>query len=326
MTRIMLKDTTDAGLRGHLEFAEGVVHSLQGEFRAANEKLELADKILREECNGAGAERAHILQNRAGILHYLGDLKELQPIIETHLREADERGDLYGSTNIRTQISSLWYLCLDRPQDARNEIEIAMNRWTGQGFSFQHWQALYHRSLIDLYEGKGQNGYERFVATQPKLRSSFVLMGLQLIRIMALDVQGRLALAAAVEAGQPASKLVQVALKAAQQIERENMRWAKPLAQCIRAGVARLRGQKAEEQELLRAGCESANAVDLSLYAAAMQRCLGHSLGGDGDGDKEQGQRLIAQADELMRGRGITNPARWTKMICPGDTPNPSRR
>ena len=82
----------------------------------------------------------------------------------------------------------------------------------------------------------------------------------------------------------------------------------------IRAALAVQTGGRDDHRavEYLRAALETAERHDRLVLAMAARRRLGELLGGD------EGDTLIAQADEWMTGEGIVNPDRMIELVAPG--------
>ena len=56
------------------------------------------------------------------VLFYLGELKQLEEALPGLLKEAEDRGDLYAVTSMRTRLSYLVRLANDEPERAREEL------------------------------------------------------------------------------------------------------------------------------------------------------------------------------------------------------------
>lgn len=316
IARELAEREADPYLLSRVEFAESVVYNLRGRFRLSNQKLEICDQLLRDKCTGVATEKATNRQMMAGNLLFLGELRKISAQM-VHLEDAVERGDLYEETNIRTLYAPFHYLSHDKPDLARREIDIAFERWPTEQFDIQHWQGVYARAFIDLYEQKGGSGYAYFLSVEPKIRASFVLMAVQMIRVMAFDIKGRLALAAVRDSKQDKGALLKVATKAARQVEREDFPCGAVLAAALRAGIAAVQGLFSDAVRHLEFGIQAAETHDLGLHGAAMRRRLGEHRGSD------EGRALIEAADAQIQKSGISNPARWAAMVVPG-FPQPS--
>src|SRR4030095_17105714 len=102
----------------------------------------------------------------------------------------------------------------------------------------------------DLYTGEGLVAWKQFASEWPTLSDSMILR-VKIIRIEALHLKARCALAAAASGGGDERRLIQLADSLARQISKEGMKWADPVAALVQAGVASLRKEKDAAQALL---------------------------------------------------------------------------
>ncbi len=100
-------------------------------------------------------------------------------------------------------------------------------------------------------------------------------------------------------------------LKAAR-LEKEATRCAAASAALLRASLAAARGRPEDALGPLEAAAQGFDAAEMALHAACARRRKGQLLGGD------EGQALIAAADEALRSQGIRAPARWAALYVPG--------
>jgi hypothetical protein len=163
---------------------------------------------------------------------------------------------------------------------------------------------------IDLYAGPGLEAWERVRERTPALKRS-LLLRVQSARLRWSEMKGRAALSAAMAAAAP-EPFLRAAEMEAEALLRERTAWAGAPACLLRAGVAALRGAREEARASLQAAIARFDALDMALYAAAARRRCGELTPG------ERGDRLIAAADEWMRGQGIQNPARLAAGVAPG--------
>ena len=96
------------------------------------------------------------------------------------------------------------------------------------------------------------------------------------------------------------------------QLERESLACVGAWARFLRAGIARLKGDDVSAAALLgEAGAISAE-HDMPFCAAVAARRRGQLIGGD------EGEALVKQAEESMRGDGVVNPERMSDVVAPG--------
>jgi hypothetical protein len=237
-------------------------------------------------------------------------MREISVRVPVLLSAAERRNNLYELTDLRTRVNLLWLLN-DDPDEARQQVIGAMQKWTQKGFHRQHYNALLALAQIELYTGDGVVAWKQVEAQWPALSDSMILR-VQIIRIEALHLRARCALAAAGSGGGDERRLIGVAERLARQISKEGMKWADPLAALIQAGVASLRNEKQAAISLLSRACAGFEEADMKLYAAVARRRLGEITRG------MEGQRLTDEADAWMQEQKIKVSAKITRMLAPG--------
>jgi hypothetical protein len=228
-------------------------------------------------------------------------LSELQP---NNVRQ----GNLFAATDLRTRLNIIW-LAADDPTRARDEVISAMTTWPRTGFHLQHYSSLVALAQIEMYTGDYEVA-RKHIEGQIKAVEKSMLLRIQGLRIDALHIRARLALASAV--GDQRDRDLRLAEKLATRIEKEEMGYANPFATLIRAGIARQRRAQQTTVALLEKAVRDFDAAHMSLYAAAARRRLGEMVGGD------RGRQLVAQSEEWMTKQQIKNPARMMNLLAPG--------
>ena len=291
----------------------GVVAFIEGRWKTAREMTQKAGTLLRERCRGVAWEIDNANYYSLASLFYLGNLKELRDTLPGILREAQDRGDLYAATNIRTRLSPLIRLAQDQPAKAREELEQAIGSWSRQDFYLQHWYDLLGQTEARLYADAPASAWALLASRWPRLEAS-LLLHVQSVRINSFHLRARSAIAAAVRGPGAAEleELLRLAARDTRRIEREGMPWGNALARLLRAGVAASRREPEAAVALLESAVRELDEADMTLHATVARRCLGRLLGGDG------GRSLAEGADAWMSGQGIQNPERMAAMLAPG--------
>jgi eukaryotic-like serine/threonine-protein kinase len=283
---------------------------LEGRWLEAGVETAAAEAMFRD-CAGATWERNSITRLRVTTLAMLGRLAELQQLLPVWLRDAEEHGDLFATTNLRTGSSTLVWLAQDQPRAARLAVADAMGTWSQKGFYMQHYFELLSSAHIDLYEGDGRRAWERVSRSWPALTRS-LLLRVQFIRCLMLHLRGRSAVAAALGA-EPRQRrtLLAQARADARSLESERVGYADGFAELVRAGIASFDDPHAAVAALRRASM-AFGAAAMSLYVAAARRCEGLLLGGDA------GAALIRSANAAFAAEQVRDPARMTAMWITG--------
>jgi len=296
---------------GLAHLTAGMAAYLAGKWRKALELLERGETLLRENCTGVTWELDTAIAYQLRALLFIGGLKEIADRLPRYLKDVREKGDLYAETNLRSRVVWVALLAADRPEEALEEVEGAIRRWSQEGFHLQHYWHLTGQIEIALYRGDAEAAWAALEAGWPKMERS-MLLRIQLTRTEARHTRCRGALAMA--AADPASsgKLLREIEADLRRIEREKISWAEPLVQALRAGIATLEGRRTDALERLVAAAAGFEAADMELYAAASRYRRGQILGGEG------GENLQAEAEAWIAGQGVRDPGRFCDVLLPG--------
>jgi hypothetical protein len=289
--------------------APGTANYMLGRWRSALDLLDRSRELLAQ-CVGVAWELDTMCFFAVNCLAQLGDLKGLAQRSSSYLREAGDRGDLYATVNLRIGFGNLRWLIADDPDWARTQIDDAMSQWSKRGFHLEHFYELLARTNVDLYDGKAREAHARVRATWPALRRSLMPWKIQSLRILALNLRARAALAVA-ELGDDRASLLRAVLRDARRLERENIGWATPLAKLLRAGVARVRAD-ARAASHLREAIAGFEAVDMSMHATVARQALAVVLA------NAEGAQLAAAAEAWFTEQTVRCPAGFVAMLAPG--------
>ncbi|MCK6551533.1 AAA family ATPase, partial [Myxococcota bacterium] len=296
--------------RGLVELATGFTAFLRGQWLDAIVHAERSLAIHTEQCTGVAWELDTARIVLFSSLAYRGELGDLPDRVFAELRQAELRKNLYASTILRTSpnVSKMW-LALDRVDDARQELALAMERWSHADFHVQHLHALLSETDFDLYDGQGLRAWSRISRRWDQVWGS-QLLRLRLFRIEARFGRARSALAAAAE-GHDVDKLIKVAAADADDIEGMGMSWAAPIAELVRAELAVLKKNVVEAEHLFARAAQGFDAAGMGLHRAVASFRRGQLLGGD------EGRALVDASERWMRARGVRIPAKVVATFAP---------
>jgi serine/threonine protein kinase/tetratricopeptide (TPR) repeat protein len=286
-------------------WARGLSAYLLGHWKEAADLCERAAEILRDQCTGVTWELTIAQRFMLSSLMFQGEIAEVSRRVPQLLATALEQGNLFAATDLRTRMNPIW-LAADDPNRARDEVIAALTAWPRKGFHLQHYVSLVALAQIELYTGDTEVAW-RHVDTQMKALERSMLLRIQGLRIEAMYLRARLALASA--AGSERERRLLIAEQLADRLAKEQMDWSTPMAAVTRAGLAKRRGDNTKAEVLTSQAIEGFEAADMTLYAAAARRRLGEIVGGD------RGAELLNQADELMRKRQIKNPVAFANLL-----------
>ena len=289
-------------------WARGLSSYLLGRWKEAAEYCERGAEILRDQCTGVTWEITIANRFMLTSLLYLGEVVEVSRRVPQLLTAALEQGNLFAATDLRTRLNAIW-LAADDPDRARDEVIAAMTSWPREGFHLQHYTALVALTQIELYTGDYEVAWKHIEGQLKPLEKS-MLLRIQGLRIDALQIRGRLAVASAL--GENRSSRLKIAEAVADMIGQEDVPYAYPYASLIRAGVANKRGDNVTAATLLEKALKEFDNADMKLYAVIIRRCLGKMIGGD------RGRELVTETDEWMDRQQIRNPERVMNLMAPG--------
>ncbi|HWN08268.1 MAG TPA: protein kinase [Pyrinomonadaceae bacterium] len=288
-------------------WASGVSAYLAGDWKRAGELCERAAEILRDRCTGVPWEVTIAHRFMLSALLHQGEIAEVSRRVPRLLSAALDQGNLFAATDLRTRLNLIW-LAQDDPDKARAEVIEALKAWPHEGFHLQHYSSLHALVQNELYTGDLEVAWKHVEGQWPDLEDS-MLLRFQVLRIEAMHLRARAALASGVAAGD--TQRLHFAEKLARKIEREKMEWAMPFAALIRGAVAHQRSQPEVAAGLLGEAIKGFEAADMRLFAAGARRRLGEVKG-------ESGSALIAEADAWMENQGFKKPELITRMLAPG--------
>ena len=290
-------------------WASGVAAYLVGHWKNAATLCERAAEVLRDQCTGVTWELTIANRFMLSAMLNMGEIGEVSRRAPVLLAAALEQGNLFGAMDIRTRLNMIW-LAADDPTRARAEVIDALKDWPHEGFHLQHYTSMHALAQIELYTEDSEVVWKHIQGQWKTLEDS-MLMRIQILRIEAMHLRARAALASAPRSNEKARRL-RAAEKLARRIERERVAWATPFVQLVNAAVAYQRGDHSKAVGLLSQAIESFDLADIDLYEAVARRRLGELLG------NERGRRHIDEADAWMRKRQIKNPEAMTRMMAPG--------
>lgn len=290
-------------------WASGVAAYLVGHWKNAATLCERAAEILRDQCTGVTWELAIANRFMLSAMLYRGEIGEVSRRVPALLAAALEQGNLFASMDLRTRLNLVW-LAADDPTRARAEVIDALKDWPQEGFHLQHYTSMHALAQIELYTEDVEVAWKHIQGQWKPLEHS-MLMRIQILRVEAMHLKARAALASAERSNEKERRL-KTAEKLAHRIAAERVPWATPFVHLVLAGVAYQRGNLSKATGLLSQAVESFDLADIDLYEAVARRRLGALL------NDERGERHIAEADAWMAKRQIKNVAALTRMMAPG--------
>ena len=282
----------------------------RGDWRTGVQHADAAGKILSQTSMATWplniARVYHIWNLAEG-----GDIAELTRVSREFLRDGEDRGDYFAASYHRTAYSILQWLCPDDVAGARAALEQARGLCSPGGYYMQRYFLLLAQLIADLYADERALAWQHVSDDWPHLQRSLILR-INSIRIRCLYLRATCAVAAA--AGRDRDRLLAMAERDAQRIEREkhySARTNKGRARLVRSAIAVSRGDLETGLRLLTEAEAGFEASRSALWHALAKRRRGQIVGGD------EGRALIAAADAWMAGQGIVRPDRMMAALTP---------
>jgi len=291
----------------------GASFFLRGQWAAATDPLERASRRFRDESVGRWHERGTADFWRLMALDFQGAFRELVVAGDRYLRDAEDRGNLYMATDLRTRIVYLTALLRDDPETAQRTLDDALAAWPTEGWSLQHCRWTESSLNVALYRGEIEYARKVVADQWPGFRQSFVRR-VRLMRGLLETLEARVCLLEATSSRSPGDR--SALAKRVRAVGRRMDQWNDPVlsgwARLLQAGAARVRGDEDEALRGLVLAEECLAASKMAGYVAVARRRRGELLGGD------EGRDLITAANAWLEQQGVKNAAAWARMYAPG--------
>ncbi|MDB5390321.1 MAG: ATPase/protein kinase family protein, partial [Planctomycetaceae bacterium] len=306
VTKTLAEETEDPHAAGSSALAFGIAEFLCGRYVNAVEYNRQAEQIFRDRCTGVTWEQDTAQVFGLWAWFYMGRIEELRSRYLTVSQEARERGDRYLMTTLGTQVGTFLHLVNDEPAIARETLDDLMSRWTNDGFTVQHHNALFARCMIDLYENHSELALRRLTELETRYRLS-LLYNLQHIRIDLNFLKGRLFAEAAFRDRSHFAAWLRKAQRCIHALRRERMPYASALADYLAGNV--VRSGNGPQQAMLQHAARELERVDLRQLSKAADWQVGLAR------NDASGTELIRQARGWFESQGVVNPARLARAV-----------
>jgi hypothetical protein len=297
---------------GLLQWSEGVMGYLSGQWRTGFEYSSGAEEVFRNQCRGVAWELASARAFSLWSLYYLGRIEEISRRVPVLLKEALDRGDFYDATNLRASHTNVVWLAADQPKEARRHVVESIQQWSPRGFHLQHYFDFHAQGQIDLYCGRWGDALRGVADVWTRFETS-LLTRIQGVRIEAWFLRARALLGVAQGASDSRRKELLLAARSdARRIAREGRVSSHGFASMIEAAAASLCGEQERAAQLLRAAIDGFDAEGMQLFSAACRVRLGSLIGGN------EGRELEARGLGVISQQGIRAPSRYLQVLAPG--------
>ncbi len=312
-TRRLADESGDPATMAYAQFpVAALAYFVDNDWRAAREALDESERLLRAQVQAGGWETDTAAMYTCFCLMFEGELTELGEHVHRHVLDADRRGDLYASVNLRTRLTLL-SLIRDDPRDAERIVDEAVHAWGAdpENFQVQHFFELHSRCEIALYNREAAKA-ATFMARRARALKRSLLLRLPVVVAEVGYLRGRIALAQGMETEVAADRdtLVAEARSTAKRIRRV-MPICHGLAELLLAGAATLEERWDVATEHLRAAVTHFEQTNTWLYAYPARYRLGQLVGGN------RGAELMAASEAWFDEHQVANPEALVHMLMP---------
>jgi hypothetical protein len=298
----------DPLVESFLALVEATVAMLCGRWRHSLARCEAAEQMFRNDCVGVAWEIGTVSHMAMLDLMHIGHFHQLRSRLTRALDEADRRGDLYTTTELRTALHPIVCLMDDQVATARDVIARAGAHLSRREVTVLHWQHLQSSAWVELYSGAPAKAVEVLDQRLPAIRRAF-LFRVALIKVTATLVRTAAWLGALSE-GAPAPRRLRAAIERACGGLGSDPQ-SRAVAILVGAELAVLRGDLDAAAAGYRSAALGFDATDTLTFADAARWRLGELLGGD------EGRALVDQARAALVAEGIVRPDRVVAMFVP---------
>ncbi len=238
---------------------------------------------------------------------FLGDLRAALEMYHELLRYARDRSDLHSQSHVRLGMEVNAHLIVADPDAAQRDVEGAIEAWTGEGFTLQHFYAERALVQIDLYRGRWDDAVQRAASLWKRFNRS-TIRSVAICRALALEVLGRSLVAAPdVDDGR-----LRRASRVARRLSKEGPLWTRAHAMMIRAQGVLARGDRESAAVRFRQAAARYEDADMALHAAAARWRLAQLM------DPTRETREL----EWVGGQGAAEPELLLRTFAPGEPGN----
>lgn len=299
----------DPAVHAHNESHKSFMQFMAGDFRAARVHGERGASMYAEHCLGVNWYLVAMRRYLVYSYYYLGDFLELQRKLKLWRTDAHRRDDLFAMANYSLGLANTSWLIDDDVEGACEDIARTLGKWAIDGFTMQHYQAIFARTQVALYEGDGRTAWAGIDAAWRDVKRALFLK-VRSVGIEGVHLRGRAAVAhaAALPEAQRRAPLSE-ARRAAAALRKDGLAWARGFAAALEGAIAELSADRPAALGALREARASFREASMELYASAAQHTLA-TLGGRPD--------EVAEIERAMRAQAIAKPDKLVRMMIPG--------
>jgi hypothetical protein len=289
-------------------YFEGITAFLLGRWRAAAKAVTELEALAEEQLATGGAWELHDLVAKACASQlYLGDINHVRARVPALIRAARERCDDQALEQLLGVAATL-ELASDRPDVARDVLLELDTLWTARAFSATRLSGVIARAQRLLYLRDPGAAHAFLEGEWPRYQRS----GMSRVQIARVRLHACFAGCALARAARQRTPVSGRTRRLVHSLTKESLSWPRGLALLTQAGLAFCDGRGTQASDLLEQAANAFDLADMKMDAACCRHRRGILVRG------AEGEKLVRDADRLLRDAGIQNPTAWAAMSTPG--------
>ncbi|MBK6693849.1 MAG: AAA family ATPase [Myxococcales bacterium] len=320
---VLANEQRNAHAQGVVSLARAFAAYLWGRYGSILRDASRAEAIFRERCIGAQTELdiAVLLSMRA--LFFTGNIKELRAKLPVHLREAQERGNLYALYGLRTgHLIGAWLAdddvdgamaqLDDATRDEAQHEDAELDLRGTHAFMSRANIALYRDAFGDESASLSDEGLPAQGRLLVQALKESPLSEIQQERVDLWWTEARLLVAMGAKRRKNREALLVEAEKLALRLKKEGMPLSIPASRMILAAVFAQRGRTSDAERLLAEAAELFDGGQMVAFGAIARRQAGVVA------NDAAGAAALVDEEAKLRALGYVAPARFANTYAPG--------
>jgi eukaryotic-like serine/threonine-protein kinase len=241
-----------------------------------------------------------------------GEVRGAQRRLQEHLRDCEERGDLFARACLTFLGSShLLRLAHGEPELAQRELQDLLRLWPAARLPLLDYNAGYALAETALYMGRLDEAWA-FFAERPSPSRRALLHATPILRVFFRHLRARVAIARSMQDPARREGLLQIAASEARALQAERAVGACGLANLVLAAIASQRGDRNAAKGILEIAEDKLETEGLRPLLMTARIVRGH-LTGD-----EEGRILVQQGESWAAEQGVRQAYRMIAVFVPG--------
>lgn len=269
------------------------------------------ERMLRERCRGVAWELLTFQSVANFSRTFLGDWKLAARSVHAQVREAEQRGDLYGAATLAMALGWVRHLVADDPRAALRELDDYLGRWSSREMHYQHFYDCLTRAYVLQYMGNARGALEYVDRRWSALRRAGLLR-VQVVHALLRATRISCLVSASYEDGAERRVLLGRARRDVAAMQASRFKPARSWGLHLLGCVALAEGDRARALALLTEAGGRMRREGYLTGPISGDLLRGELVGG------ERGQALVASAIAYFRGEGFRDPQRFARLFAPG--------